>query len=1147
MKKMPLHRAVVLTAWLAGAPVFAQAALPSATDQNVTVDFHEANKMIVLGQSADNTYRILISPSMGTIRDINNNLLGVGAIVSKDGSDRAIIYYSQSGYTKVADPDYIPFEVEDSSGHRNAALVEVDLNLQPSVALYSVDPQSNPGATPLATGSTFVTQQQMQIDTTQLPSSTSDSDYITIWAKASDITGREAMSSAQYLIDNIPPTLNWVQVPADNAAVHGSVQFKLSASDNLGPAGVQQVRFRPPLAVVDTLLAPPISGQPWQTTYDTTQIAPDGHYPFHFEAVDRASLVSAPLDKPLNVDNTPPTLGNISIPDNITVLNLTNLSADVSGGAIVILIDGNPAPATFSAPNIYTLNQPLTDTGNHIVTVEAIDTAGNVVDKTIHVTIGTPNPIDNDPQLNADFSNTGPGLSGTSLLNLHPTDDNGVTGVTVSIDNKPAQPATPSGNGDYQYVLNTAPLSDGNHTVTVEVTDTGGHKHDETTTINIDNTPFMNVPGLNTGDTLTGTKTIDVTPVAGTTLTDVKVFVDGTLVSDVPGSGPFNIPWETTSASDGPHDVTVRGTDTLGNQNTVTKIVTVDNIPNSPTDPVVEATQFPGNHVGGDVTLRLTNDDTLTNVQFVIDGNPINVPTNPSTGHHDYDWNTGGLADGDHTVMSTYLNNNIPQQTPIVHYIVDNSPPSITVLLPSQVDMDLGLYGPQVFRVSAQDAGNRPIDHVDFILGGQKVALVPGHDDPANTTYEFVLDTLKLKDTSGNQRDTLIAIAYDKAGNPSTNTGVYIFKVNNTNPPSAGHIMPHPANNAFVVSDEDSAIYATFDGAALNTDELTKIGNSALTVFVTKDGQDYSLPGTSTYDGTRLTFNGKIPDNAKVRWSINVHDTSGKQYTATNIIFTRAMARSSGGSVTTADRRFKIDVPANALPQDMLVTVVDEQQTSGIVNPALGNFQSVNPGQTVVAGPFDVQAVDKDNVVNMVIQKSASCSYNVPPAEDDLNSPKVFQLAELFDNGKVFPLGSAKSLAASAQADPGSNKTINVPISRFGRFVITSQVVPEAGLTHFYNFPNPFNPNQGGTDFHYFLGADSSVKIMIYDLFGHQVRGIDIPMGGTGGKVGLNLVTWDGKNGVGLPVANGGYIAHVFAEDNQGRRTKASYKIGVLK
>jgi hypothetical protein len=259
------------------------------------------------------------------------------------------------------------------------------------------------------------------------------------------------------------------------------------------------------------------------------------------------------------------------------------------------------------------------------------------------------------------------------------------------------------------------------------------------------------------------------------------------------------------------------------------------------------------------------------------------------------------------------------------------------------------------------------------------------------------------------------------------------------------------------------------------------------------------------------------------------------------------MSKSTGGIVTTSDRRFKLQIPADALPMDMFVTITDEQATQGIVSPALGNFESVNPGQSIIAGPFMIKGVDKNNTVIQTISRAALCSYSVPAAQDDQNSPKVFQLAELFDNGKVFPLGSAGPRFSAREADPVGTRSIDVPISRFGRFVITSQVMPEQGLTHFYNFPNPFNPNQGGTDFHYFLGADSTVKIVIYDLFGQEVRNFEIPMGTTGGKLGLNLFTWDGRNGAGEVLANGGYIARVLAQDAQGNHSKASYKIGVLK
>ena len=70
------------------------------------------------------------------------------------------------------------------------------------------------------------------------------------------------------------------------------------------------------------------------------------------------------------------------------------------------------------------------------------------------------------------------------------------------------------------------------------------------------------------------------------------------------------------------------------------------------------------------------------------------------------------------------------------------------------------------------------------------------------------------------------------------------------------------------------------------------------------------------------------------------------------------------------------------------------------------------------------------------------------------------------------------------------------------------------------NFPNPFSEK---TNILFQLDENDYQKISeirIYDLFGNLV--VSLPIKNK--LIGWNLVEWDGKNGSGNDVANGGYI-----------------------
>ncbi len=92
-----------------------------------------------------------------------------------------------------------------------------------------------------------------------------------------------------------------------------------------------------------------------------------------------------------------------------------------------------------------------------------------------------------------------------------------------------------------------------------------------------------------------------------------------------------------------------------------------------------------------------------------------------------------------------------------------------------------------------------------------------------------------------------------------------------------------------------------------------------------------------------------------------------------------------------------------------------------------------------------------------------------------------------------------------------------------------------------YNWPNPFNPDQGATQIGFSLGAPASVDIKIYTLQGELVRDETFSFGSAGNQI----ATWDGRNGNGMKVAPGGYIATLRKDYGDHSETQR-LKIAVL-
>jgi len=99
------------------------------------------------------------------------------------------------------------------------------------------------------------------------------------------------------------------------------------------------------------------------------------------------------------------------------------------------------------------------------------------------------------------------------------------------------------------------------------------------------------------------------------------------------------------------------------------------------------------------------------------------------------------------------------------------------------------------------------------------------------------------------------------------------------------------------------------------------------------------------------------------------------------------------------------------------------------------------------------------------------------------------------------------------------------------------------------NYPNPVDTRKGGvegrTALTYTLNDNAEVTITIYDLMGYVVREFSFSNGSKGGKLGPNVVLWDGKNALGGFVGKGGYIVRVKASSPKGSKTIIR-KVGVI-
>ena len=149
------------------------------------------------------------------------------------------------------------------------------------------------------------------------------------------------------------------------------------------------------------------------------------------------------------------------------------------------------------------------------------------------------------------------------------------------------------------------------------------------------------------------------------------------------------------------------------------------------------------------------------------------------------------------------------------------------------------------------------------------------------------------------------------------------------------------------------------------------------------------------------------------------------------------------------------------------------------------------------AAPADINGIDH---------------YLVAFDQDPSTSPSTPQATASYASAQL-PSGTYYLHVASVDA---AGKTGGVSTYRVG---VTAQMSP----ANVYNYPNP--TRDGNTTIRFPLLAPAEVQLRIYDEMGALVWSQDL--GAASAFAGVNTVQWDGRNGNGRPVGNGGYILTV--------------------
>ncbi|MFH1784519.1 MAG: Ig-like domain-containing protein [bacterium] len=356
-----------------------------------------------------------------------------------------------------------------------------------------------------------------------------------------------------------------------------------------------------------------------------------------------------------------------------------------------------------------------------------------------------------------------------------------------------------------------------------------------------------------------------------------------------------------------------------------------------------------------------------------------------------------------------------------------------------------------------------------------------------------------------------------------------------------------PADGGFVKHDEINALSVTFSEPVSSANGW----KNDIRVEETESGElaQYDI----SYDSVTYTANisGYLKNSRQytVIAKSGIRDKVGNSLEEDSFSFRTLMDASKGGTIYDEVTGILIEVPPDSLPCDgyfdIRIVTLDESLE-----------QQPKPKFWLLGTDKAYQIIFYNANGEVVTEKTSkpfkvtfSLDHELLQTDDEEVSLWTIELYQIYGTQGTLLVSYGRASANNkAKQDKSINlidRTLTVEMSGFGYFNLAGFRAPDDSLQDLCSYPNPFEAGKQSSTIQYYLEEDSSVDIAIYDLVGNLVRTFEFAEGDAGAATGMNTVSWDGKNGVGDLVANGGYILQAIMEKG-GSKVAKRWKILVI-
>jgi uncharacterized delta-60 repeat protein len=278
------------------------------------------------------------------------------------------------------------------------------------------------------------------------------------------------------------------------------------------------------------------------------------------------------------------------------------------------------------------------------------------------------------------------------------------------------------------------------------------------------------------GATLWGTVTLAATASDDVAVTRVE-FYDGSTLLGADLAPPFSLDWNTKTAANGPHLLTVKAFDAAGQSATSAGVsVTLSNDLTPPT--VTISSPEVGATVTGTIVAiaSATDDRGVTRVDFHEGTRRLCTPLYSPSGWYTCNWDTGAGPNGARTLTVKAYDSEGNVGVATVTVTVDNNVPPTVAL--TALPEGATLTGTVTFSATATHPVG--ISRVDFFVGSTQV----GTD--STWPYSIDYDTRSLP----NGAQTITARAYSTTNNVGTSAPVNVLFDNDLTPPTVALTAP---------------------------------------------------------------------------------------------------------------------------------------------------------------------------------------------------------------------------------------------------------------------------------------------------------------------------------------------------------------------